>query len=240
MSVNPEVAAVFGVLSRFGCTRGPDKSEDKFPTFTTYALHYHRDTSVCNYDECWEKNPEGALTTIVDNSSICAIFYGQASKRGEFFTQYLHLYECIFIPCVSLSSLKHLTFSSPFFSFLHSQGFIKSLVYTMSKHGRLDLEPTYHALSFHLRKDDSGVEAFYVLDDAKGSSIFQVTPRWCLWELCSTVPGREQVLEITGRPFGGGVFCVNARSQTKTFFVVPKVFVEPVNGGYEKLDGFTI
>ena len=100
--------------------------------------------------------------------------------------------------------------------------------------------PEHQVLSSRLRAVGLDVETFYVPDGAEGSCIFHVTSRQRLCELCSTVPDREQVLETTGRPFGGAAFCVEARGMPEQVLVVPKVFVEPINGGYDELDGFAI
>ena len=107
--------------------------------------------------------------------------------------------------------------------------FIGVIVFTRSPYGRLNAEPKHHVLSFHLYAVYSDIKTFYVIDGAKGSSFFWVRSRECLWELFSAVPGREQVLEITGRPFVRAAFQVDARGKTKYILIVSKLFDEPVN-----------
>ena len=88
--------------------------------------------------------------------------------------------------------------------------------------------------------DDLDVEMFYMLDGAKGSSIFWATRRQSLWERSSPVSGRERVVEIAGRLFGRATFHVDAGGMTKNNLVVLKVFGKPTNRGYNTLGGFTI
>ena len=161
------------------------------------TIHSQKVDGVCTFDEFWEKNPTNPPVTIVTNSSIYTIMYsispGWSSTKGGFCRQgehWVHVFLFdVSLSCLSNTSHSHLCLLHSFIPFL-SECAINVLTCTISEHGKLNVEPKHHTLSFCLCADDSGVETFYMLDGAEGSSICWVMPREHLWEV-STVPDRE-------------------------------------------------